>query len=63
MSFQEVIEAYKSHVDRTQLIENLSLTPQQRSEKFWRAMQLVYELRRAAQVARQKPSPPPVREE
>jgi hypothetical protein len=43
-----VIEAYKRDVDRTLLIENLRLTPQQRSEKFQRAMRLVFELRRAA---------------
>jgi hypothetical protein len=44
-----VIEAYKRDIDRTMLIENLKLTPQQRSEKFQRAMDLVFELRRSAQ--------------
>jgi hypothetical protein len=43
-----VIEAYKRDVDRTLLIENLRLTPQERSEKFRRAMALVFELRRSA---------------
>jgi len=43
-----VIEAYKKDVDRTLLIENLKLTPQERSEKFESAMELVWELRRAA---------------
>jgi hypothetical protein len=43
-----VIEAYKRDIDRTMLIENLKLTPQQRSEKFQRAMVLVFELRRSA---------------
>ena len=43
-----VIEAYKKDVDRTLLIENLKLTPQERSEKFESAMELVWELRRSA---------------
>lgn len=47
-----VIEAYKKDVDRTLLIENLKLTPQQRSEKFRRAMRLVFELRRTAVAGR-----------
>ena len=43
-----VIEAYKKDVDRTLLRENLKLTPQERSERFERAMELVWELRRVA---------------
>ena len=43
-----VIEAYKRDVDRTLLRENLKLSPQQRSEKFRRAMRLVFELKRSA---------------
>jgi len=42
-----VIEAYKKDVDRTILRENLKLTPQQCSDKFVRAMHLVFELRRS----------------
>jgi hypothetical protein len=47
-----VIEAYKKDVDRTLLRENLKLTPGQRIEKFQRAMQLVFELRRSSRVRR-----------
>lgn len=39
-----VIEAYKKDVDRTLLIENLRLTSDERSRKFLRNMELVYEL-------------------
>ena len=46
---KSVIEAYKRDVDRTLLIENLRLTTQQRSEKFERAMKLIFELQRFAQ--------------
>jgi hypothetical protein len=42
------VEAYKRDVDRTMLRANLKLTPQQRGEKFERAMRLVFELKRAA---------------
>lgn len=47
-----VIEAYKRDVDRTMLIENLKLTPDQRSQKFRHAMKLVFELMRSAQQRR-----------
>ena len=47
-----VIEAYKKDVDRTMLRENLKLTPQQRSEKFESAMELVWELHRVARERR-----------
>lgn len=43
-----VIEAYKKDVDRTLLRENLKLTPEERSRKFERAMELFWELRRVA---------------
>ena len=49
---QKVIEAYKKDVDRTLLRENLKLTPQQRSEKFAKAMRLVFEIRRSARLRR-----------
>ncbi len=49
-----VIEYYKQFVDRTLLRENLKLTPQERSEKFERAMELVFELRKAAEERRKK---------
>lgn len=42
-----VINAYKKDVDRTLLIENLRLTPDQRSQKFQRFMEAVYEIHRA----------------
>jgi hypothetical protein len=51
-SCDPVIEAYKKDVDRTLLRENLKLTPGQRIEKFQRAMQLVFELRRSSRVRR-----------
>jgi hypothetical protein len=51
-TYDPVIEAYKKDVDRTLLRENLKLTPAQRIEKFQRAMQLVFELRRSARVRR-----------
>ncbi len=44
-----VIEAYKRDVDRTLLIENLRLTPDQRSERFLRFMDMAYELQRAGE--------------
>jgi hypothetical protein len=42
------IDSYKADVDRSLLRANLKLTPQQRSEKFVRAMRLVFEIKRAA---------------
>ena len=47
--FDPVIEAYKKDVDRTLLIENLKLTPDERSQKFLRFMEMVYEVRRAGE--------------
>lgn len=43
-----VVEAYKKDVDRTMLRENLKLSTEERSRKFESAMELVWELRRAA---------------
>ncbi|HEY9868217.1 MAG TPA: hypothetical protein V6D08_03560 [Candidatus Obscuribacterales bacterium] len=42
-----VIEAYKQHVDRTLLRENLKLTVEERFQRFEQFMELVAELRRA----------------
>ncbi len=50
--FDPVIEAYKKHVDRTILRENLKLSPQQRSEKFMSFMRSVWQLREAAENSR-----------
>jgi len=47
-----VIEAYKKHVDRTILRENLKLSPQERSEKFLSFMRGVWQLREAAEQSR-----------
>ncbi len=47
-----VIEAYKKHVDRTILRENLKLSPQERSEKFQSFMRSVWQLREAAVQSR-----------
>jgi hypothetical protein len=52
-----VVEVYKRDVDRTILRENLKLTPDQRSRKFERAMQLIYELRQAAENLKHRPGP------
>ena len=47
-----VIEAYKKDVDRTLLRENLKLSTDERSRKFERDMDLVWELRRVAAARR-----------
>ena len=47
-----VIEAYKKDVDRTLLIANLRLTPEQRSQKFQNFMEMVYEVRHAGERMR-----------
>ena len=47
-----VINAYKKDVDRTLLIENLRLTPDQRSKKFQSFMEMVYEVRHAGERMR-----------
>jgi hypothetical protein len=50
--FDPVIEAYKKDVDRTLLISNLRLTPEQRSQKFQSFMEMVYEVRHAGERMR-----------
>jgi hypothetical protein len=52
LAFDPVIEAYKKHVDRTILRENLKLSPQQRSEKFLSFMRSVSQLHEAARQSR-----------
>ena len=47
-----VIEAYKKDVDRTLLIANLRLTPDQRSQKFQSFMEMIYEVRHAGERMR-----------
>jgi len=47
-----VIEAYKKHVDRTLLRENLKLTVEQRLRNLMELQRLSEELRRAGQRAR-----------
>ena len=47
-----VIEAYKKHVDRTLIRENLKLTVRQRFEKLMALQQFAEEMRRAGRDAR-----------
>ena len=47
-----VIEAYKKHVDRTLLRENLKLTPEQRVLKLIELQKLAEEARRAGKARR-----------
>lgn len=47
-----VIEAYKKHVDRSLLRQNLQRTPEERWENFMRAMRLAEEVRQAGAKAR-----------
>jgi hypothetical protein len=47
-----VIEAYKQHVDRTLLIENLKLTPTERVQKLMELQQFATVLREAGKKAR-----------
>ena len=49
-----VIEAYKQHVDRTILRENLKLSHQQRSEKFLSFMRGVLQMSEAAEQSRRR---------
>lgn len=55
-----VIEAYKEHVDRTLLRENLKLTPEQRLVKLQSAIAFISELKEGGRRARlrQQASPP-----
>lgn len=43
-----VIAVYAKDIDKAALLENLRLTPEERSQKFLRSMRLVFELRRNA---------------
>lgn len=47
-----VIEAYKAHVDRTLLRQNLLRTPEERWANLTAALRLAEELRRAGAEAR-----------
>ncbi len=47
-----VIEAYKLHVDRTLLRENLKRSPDERWQRFTQALHLAEEVRRAGAKAR-----------
>lgn len=49
-----VIEAYKAHVDRTLLRENLKLTVEERILKLMELQRFAEELWRAGNVAREK---------
>ena len=50
------MEAYKQHVDRTLLRENLRLTHDQRMRKFLSALRMAMQLRGAARNGRAKGS-------
>jgi hypothetical protein len=50
-----VIEAYKQHVDRTLIRENLRLTVTERFERLMELQRFAEELRRAGREARSKP--------
>ena len=51
-SIDAIVALYAKDIDMSVIRENVRLTPQQRSEKFARAMRLVFELR--SQVARRQ---------
>ena len=46
-----VIEAYKKHIDRTLLRENLKLTPEQRVLKLMELQKLAEEARRVGRAS------------
>ncbi|HVV01863.1 MAG TPA: hypothetical protein VHH88_10910 [Verrucomicrobiae bacterium] len=50
--YDPVLEVYKRDVDRTLLIENLKLTPEQRSQKFVDYMKFLEEVRQAGKKLR-----------
>ena len=50
--YDPVVEAYKKDMDRTLLIENLKLTPEERSQNFLRFMEMIYEVQRAGEASR-----------
>ena len=47
-----VIEAYKKDVDRTLLVENLKLTPEERLVRLQQFLEGIAELRRGRQAGR-----------
>ena len=49
-----VIEAYKKHIDRTLIRENLRLTVDQRFQQLMRLQRFAEELQTAGRKARQK---------
>ena len=53
-----VIEAFKKDVDRTLLIESLKLTPEERSQRFLRFMEMSYEIQRAGERLRASQNKP-----
>jgi hypothetical protein len=53
-----VVEAYKKHVDRSLLRENLRLSVEERLQKFLRNMSLVQELRAAGERLRNSKETP-----
>ena len=53
-AYDPVIEAFKAGVDRTQLRQNLALTPEQRLQKFLGFAKLANELRKAGRRAREQ---------
>jgi hypothetical protein len=50
--YDRVVETYKKDIDRTLLIENLKLTPQERSQKFEDFMKFLEEVRKAGRQMR-----------
>jgi hypothetical protein len=54
-----VIEHYRAGVDRTLLRANLGLSPAERVDKFFSALSMVLELRRAGERLRGREGAPP----
>jgi len=50
-----VIEAYKKHIDRTLIRENLKLSPEERLFRLAKLQEFAETLRRAGETARQTP--------
>jgi hypothetical protein len=53
-SIDEIIELYKKDVDRTLIVENLKLTPEQRVLRAQEMCEAAEELRRAGEAVRRK---------
>jgi hypothetical protein len=49
-----VIEAYKQHIDRTLLIENLKLTPTERLRKLMEMVTVYRELKHAGEALKRR---------